>query len=118
MDDLVQRLETEMNKLADDIVGRMLAKKPDLYERYSEVAPQRTREDVVFHLQHLAGALTAEDPDLYREYYEWLLRILLPRGIIQEDIDLNFDCMTESLREAFGSEADVALSYIEAARIK
>ena len=105
-------LDRDTDHLADDIVRNMLEAKPDLYARYSEAAPARTREDVVFHLRHLTGALVANDPALFRAYYTWLLSVLLPRGIVQEDIDLNFRCMSESLQATYGSEARPALDYI------
>ena len=112
MTGIAEHLERDTERLADDIVERMLQAKPDLYARYSEAAPRRTREDVVFHLQHLTGALVASEPALFRTYYTWLLEVLLPRGIVQEDIDLNFRCMTESLESAYGTDAQLALSYI------
>ena len=112
MESLEERLERDTQRWADNIVDRMLEAKPDLYARYSEAAPLRTREDVVFHLQHLTGALVARDPGLFRDYYRWLLSVLLPRGIIQEDIDLNFECMAESLQSVYGSDARPALDYI------
>lgn len=112
MGGLEERLERDTERLADDIVDRMLEAKPDLYARYSEAAPLRTREDVVFHLQHLTEALFADDPALFQDYYSWLLSVLLPRGIVQEDIDLNFRCIEESLTENYGAEARQALDYI------
>ena len=115
MSGLAERLVADEQKLVDQILGCMLRTKPDMYARYSEAGPARTREDVAFHIQHLSGALLAGDPLIFKDYYEWLLGVLLPRGIIQEDIDINFSCMTKVLRDAYGDEAATALDFISKA---
>lgn len=116
MTDLVDALAADEGVLVDDIIGLMLSARPDLYDRYSAAAPKRTREDVAFHLQHLRGALVAEDPLIFHTYYRWLLEVLLPRGIAQEDIDLNFDCMNEALARRYGDDAATCITYVEGAR--
>ena len=116
MSKIVDALVTDEARLVDDIIDRMLAARPGLYERYSPAAPKRTREDVAFHIQHLRGALIAEDPLVFHEYYSWLLEVLLPRGIAQEDIDLNFDCMIDALAQRYGDEVRPGIEYIEGAR--
>jgi hypothetical protein len=113
--DLPESLAADQAELVDKILQCMLMKKPEMYARYSEAGPARTREDVTFHIQHLVGALLADDPRLFEEYYGWLLGVLLPRGIIQEDIDINFSCMSSVLRDTYGDEASPALDLISRA---
>lgn len=112
MTSMALRLTDEEPALVQKILDLMLERRPDMYEKYSEAAPARTREDVAFHLRHLSGALIAEDPVIFQKYYEWLHEVLLPRGITQRDIDLNFDCMTQVLQETYGEDAATALDYI------
>ena len=115
MNDLARSLSEDESTLVQSILECMLAERPDMYAKYSDAAPARTREDVAFHLRHLSGALIAGDPKIFETYYDWLLGVLLPRGITQEDIDLNFDCMTRVLRETYGEGGKSALRYIERA---
>lgn len=115
MTEIAQALTDDEPTLVQSIIDCMLKRRPDMYERYSEAAPARTREDVAFHLQHLSGALVAEDPQIFQKYYDWLHGVLLPRGITQEDIDLNFDCMTQVLQETYGEAAASALDYVSQA---
>lgn len=112
MSALAAALITDEGLLVDKILRCMLMREPNMYARYSEAAPARTREDVAFHIQFLVGALTAGDPEIFADYYDWLLGILLPRGVIQEDIDLNFACMAEVLEESYGDDSATALSYM------
>ena len=112
MSELVRSLAEDEPSLVQGIIDCMLAVKPGMYDRYSEAAPARTREDVAFHLRHLSGALLAGDPTIFQTYYDWLLGVLLPRGITQEDIDINFDCMTQVLKETYGERAQLALDYV------
>ena len=115
MNDLARSLSEDEHTLVETILRCMLAERPDMYAKYSDAGPARTREDVAFHLRHLSGALTAGDPLIFQAYYNWLLGVLLPRGITQEDIDLNFDCMTRVLRKTYGERAEPGLRYIEQA---
>ena len=115
MSDLARALTDDESTLVQSIIGCMLDERPDMYEKYSEAAPRRTREDVAFHLRHLSGALIADDPLIFANYYEWLQGVLLPRGITQDDIDLNFRCLTKVLQATYGDAAAPALGYIEEA---
>lgn len=115
MKGLAAALAADEVRLVDQTLDCMLTARPDMYDKYSEAGPARTREDVAFHIQHLRGALIAGDPLIFKDYYGWLLKVLLPRGITQEDIDLNFDCMIRVLRKAYGQEGEIALRYIEQA---
>ena len=112
MNELIEALERDEALLVDDIIERMLAAQPNMFDKYSKAGPARTREDVAFHIQHLVGALAIEDPDTFADYYEWLLGVLLPRGITMEDIDLNFSCMEKSLKDRYGEVATPALEYL------
>ena len=113
MNALALILERDESSLVDSIIECMLNEKPDMYERYSEEGPKRTREDVAFHLQHLVAALIAEDPEMFSDYYAWLLGVLLPRGIVMEDIDINFRCMQQVIRDRYGDDAKQALDYLD-----
>lgn len=112
MSEFAQALTDDEPTLVSSIIDCMLERRPNMYEKYSEAAPARTREDVAFHLRHLSGALIAGDPLIFQKYYDWLHEVLLPRGITQRDIDLNFDCMTQVLQEIYGEDAATALDYV------
>jgi len=113
MNALALVMERDESSLVDSVLDCMLKEKPDMYERYSEDGPKRTREDVAYHLQHLVAALIAEDSEMFSDYYAWLLGVLLPRGIVMEDIDINFTCMHQVLTERYGDDAQQALQYLE-----
>ena len=115
MSELARALTDDESTLVQSIIGCMLDERPDMYEKYSDAAPVRTREDVAFHLRHLSGALIADDPLIFVAYYEWLQGVLLPRGVTQDDIDLNFRCLTTVLSETYGEAAAPALGYIDQA---
>lgn len=113
MNALALVIERDEASLVDSIIEYMLKEKPNMYERYSDEGPARTREDVAYHLKHLVAALIAEDPEMFSDYYAWLLGVLLPRGILMEDIDINFRCMHQVLVERYGDDAAQAVHYLE-----
>lgn len=113
---IVAALEKDLHELAEAIVVRMERAKPNLYDRYGPQAKDRTAEDVKYHLQHLEAALDIEDPQAFVDYREWLERVLLPRGILMEDIELNWDAMIDELRSRYGEKADLAVEYLEGSR--
>ncbi len=116
---LVKYLESNAEALATEITERMQDERPELFQRYRDRSLGKSRdpsewckEDTVFHLRHLAAALDTDDANEFLEYRSWLLQLLVPRDIPEEDIDANFDAMAEVLTSRLGDEAGPAISML------
>jgi hypothetical protein len=91
----------------------MEAAHPSLFLRYGAEGKRRCTEDTIYHVLHLAAALEVHDPGEFRRYRAWLAELLIPRGIPQEDIDLNLRVLSEELRTKYGAAAEEACAFLE-----
>lgn len=90
---------------------------PELFARYGPIGKERCLEDTAFHVRHLAAALDAGDPEEFVAYRRWLVDLLVPRGVPETDITSNFAALAEVLRQRYGSDADVAVSLLNASSL-
>jgi hypothetical protein len=109
--DVVEHLETHADAIATEVTRKMEEEVPDLFERY-EKSPRSSRdprvackEDTIHHLKSLSSALEIGDADEFSAYRSWLIGLLVPRGIPEADVDLNFRVIADVLRSRVGDEA-------------
>jgi len=67
--------------LAERLVDREFAERPELYMRFGPAARERCLEDAHFHLEYLAEAISANDSWLFWDYVVWADSLLTRRHI-------------------------------------
>jgi hypothetical protein len=70
---------------------------PELDARYGERGRQYTAEDIFWHLEHLDEAVSAGEPALFACYADWLVGLLVARGLEQVHIAGAFGFLAEAL---------------------
>lgn len=116
-EDLTSLLARDEAAIADAIMRRMEAIKPDMYRIYrdEQIARSRCREDTAFHIQHLAAAVAVGDPAVFVEYRRWLEEMLTSRSIPTDDVELSFTQLIAEIGDRYGDVADPAVSIVETA---
>lgn len=116
-EEIVDSLSADEAAIADAVMTKMEEAKPDMYQIYrnERVARLRCREDVAFHIQHLAAALAVDDRDVFIAYRRWLEEMLASRSIPTDDVVLSFTTLRDEIAERYGAAAEPAVTTIEAA---
>jgi hypothetical protein len=76
---------------------RLYATWPELDERYGERGRHHTAEDNLWHLDHLDEAVAAGDPELFAHYTDWLVGLMLPRGLMREHVAGAYGFLADAL---------------------
>ena len=113
-DPLAARLLADKALLATATTQRMKEADPDLFARYPADGETRCIEDTGFHVEHLAAAVDVQEPKVFSDYVDWLTGMLNARGIPTDDIVANFECLAALLQERYGSDAEPAVSLLDA----
>jgi hypothetical protein len=95
---------------------RMENERPDMYRIYRDerAARIRCREDIVFHIQHLAAAVLLGDHEVFVAYKGWLEEMLTARAIPTDDVARSFVALRDEVRERYGENGEPAVAVIEA----
>jgi MerR family transcriptional regulator, light-induced transcriptional regulator len=103
--------------LADAVVAREFALRPELRARYGAVGRWKSRQEAVYHFTTLADALDTRCPALFDDYVGWVKVLLMQRGVREDDIDHHLACMADVVRERTPpAVAAAAAAMIEGAR--
>ena len=70
---------------------------PELDERYGERGRHHTSEDNFWHLEHLDAAAELGDPSLFERYADWLVGLLVARGLDRAHIAGAFGFLADEL---------------------
>jgi hypothetical protein len=70
---------------------------PELDQQYGERGRRLTAEDNFWHLEYLDGAVAAGEPRLFADYADWLVGLLVSRGLGQEHVAGAFGFLADGL---------------------
>jgi signal transduction histidine kinase/methanogenic corrinoid protein MtbC1 len=99
--------------MAEAIVARQYALRPDLEQDYGPAGRARCIQDTKYHLSYLSAAIAVSSPALFSDYLDWARSVLAANTIRDEDVESNLACMQEVLREALPEEhGTLACRYI------
>ena len=102
--------------LADDLVARQFAARPDLATRYGPAGRTKCLQDANYHLGYLADAMDAGDPALFVNYVAWAKVMLGSRGISGEHLAQHLEFTRAAVSEGVGGAAGgLAVEYLTAA---
>lgn len=111
--DMVRR---QQDALADELVTRQFAARPELAQRYGPTGRAKCLQDAHYHLSYLADAMTVGEEALFASYIAWAKVMLGRRGIPADDLSRHLDLMRTVLGERLEAGiATVAVGYINAA---
>jgi predicted DNA-binding transcriptional regulator YafY len=79
---------------------RIYATWPELGERFGPRGHDYTAMDNFWHLEHLDEVMAAGDAGLFDAYTDWLVGLLLPRGLEREHIAGAYGFLAEGLAAA------------------
>ena len=79
---------------------RIYATWPELDERFGPRGRDYTAMDNFWHLEHLDEAVAVGDAGLFDAYTDWLVGLLLPRGLEREHITGAYGFLAEGLAAA------------------
>jgi MerR family transcriptional regulator, light-induced transcriptional regulator len=101
--------------LAEDLVNRQFAARPELAQRYGPAGREKCLQDANYHLAYLASAMNAGDPSLFANYVAWVKVMLGKRGIPAEDLARHLELTRTVVGESVGGEAGaLAVEYLSA----
>ena len=110
------RLREQQTALAEVLVNRQFAARPDLAQRYGPAGREKCLQDANYHLSYLANAMKAGDPNLFANYVAWVKVMLGKRGIPVEDLARHLELTRAVVAEAVeGEEGTLAVEYLGAA---
>jgi methanogenic corrinoid protein MtbC1 len=99
--------------IAEELVDRQFAARPELSERYGPSGRQKCLEDAGYHLAYLADAMDAGEPALFASYVGWAKVMLGKRRIPLDDLASYLDLTRTLLVERFeGSTGALAAEYL------
>jgi len=105
--------------LAEDLVNRQFAARPELAHRYGPAGREKCLQDANYHLAYLACAMDAGDPALFAGYVAWVKVMLGKRGIPVEDLERHLELTrTVVTQKLEGETAELAVTYINAGMAK
>lgn len=107
-------LDEQLERDADDLARATVEALEDrgVFERYGADGRTKCQQDTLFHLEYLRAALDANDREEFRQYRAWLLDLLGARGIPEEDVDANFDALSEVISARYGEAAAPAVALL------
>src|SRR4051812_1651114 len=83
--------------LAEAIVARHYALRPDLESYYGPGGRARCVQDTEHHLAHLSAAVAASSPALFSDYYDWARSVLAANNVRKDDAEGNLSCLQDVL---------------------
>ena len=99
--------------LARAVVDRHIRRAPHLGGRGGH---EKVVEDAAYHLDFLAEAVSTGSPALFLDYVSWSKIMLTARGVPQDDLSMNLECLETVLREQEADESLLeAAAYVERA---
>jgi methanogenic corrinoid protein MtbC1 len=108
------RLREQQSAVAEDLVQRQFAARPELAQRYGPAGRQKCLQDALYHLAYLADAMDAGEPALFTSYVGWAKVMLEARGIPAYDLahylELTRTVVGERFNDATGALAAAYLS--------
>lgn len=83
-------------ELVDEAFDVLRARIPAIAD-YSDWQLDRTRDDLGYHLRHLASAILVGDDAVYLDMIPWLTDLLLARGLVPQVVHATIDILDEVL---------------------
>jgi len=109
----ILQLESNREKLAEEITDLHFKSNPGLETRYGEKGRDYCYEDALYHLNYLIESLRVESPDMFNHYLEWAWHMLKARDIPKEDLLHNLDYMQETIKQVLeNADMEISIKYI------
>jgi len=108
-----EAIVSQRDMLADRVVARHYAIRPDLVSRYGATGRARCVSDARRHLDALSQAIFASRSSLFLDYVAWAKIVLSARGIPVDDLAENLQACRHTLKEVLPrDQAAVAEQYL------
>jgi methanogenic corrinoid protein MtbC1 len=108
--EVAQTIRAQRQALAEQVVARQYAQRPERWRAYGDVGREKSVRDVCYHLDYLSEAIRAEDPALFAEYVAWVRTLFASLGFADNVLVRTLQCMRDVLHETLPSES-MALAY-------
>ena len=113
---LGERLRERQSAIAEALVERQFAERPELAARYGSIGRARCLQDANYHLAYLADAMNTETPALFSSYVGWAKVMLGKRNIPVEDLVRHLELTRTVVGERLDGEAGaLAVQYLSIA---
>lgn len=113
--ELGAQLRLRQATLAETVVQRQFAARPELVARYGPAGRTRCLEDANYHLAYLADAMDVGEPALFTDYVGWASDMLGKRAIPVDDLARYLDLTRTVVRESVeGAAGALAVEYLDA----
>ena len=110
-------LREQADAMADAVVAREFARRPELRIRYGPTGRGKSRQAVVHHFLYLADTLDTHSAAVFNDYIGWVKVLLGQHGVRAGDLDHHLGCMADVVREQMPPPvAASAVAMIEGAR--
>jgi methanogenic corrinoid protein MtbC1 len=93
-------IEAQRTALAEAVVQREFARRPELLRRYGDEGREKSRRDAEFHLSYLAEAVRVDSGLLFSEYVGWAKILLASRGVGSDVFAAHLATMRDVLASA------------------
>lgn len=97
--------------LAERVVDREFAERPELYMRFGPGARERCLEDARYHVEYLAEAIAANDSWLFWDYAVWADTLLTRRNIPTEHLMRHLESLADVAVLQLSSETAAAAAH-------
>ncbi len=109
-----QIIDEQREILANTVIKKDYADRPELMERYGEKGKKHYLQDTVYHLTYLAEAIASEHPSIFASYVAWAKVLLSNVNIPIEEFVLNLQLIKGALKQILPENMQsIACQYID-----
>ncbi|MFN0126976.1 MAG: hypothetical protein ACKV19_09875 [Verrucomicrobiales bacterium] len=112
-----EQLRRRQSALAETVVQRQFAARPELVARYGPAGRTKCLQDANYHFSYLADAMDVAEPLLFTDYVGWASVMLgkrsIPAGDLARYLELTRTVVSESVEGAAGT---LAVEYLSGGR--
>ena len=113
--EIAQAIRAQRRSLAEQVVARQYAQRPERWRAYGDVGRAKSVRDVGYHLDYLAEAIRAADRALFVEYIAWAQTLFAGLGFAEDVLATTLEHTRDVLQEGLSkASASLVLPYLEA----
>ncbi|MEX0724283.1 MAG: cobalamin-dependent protein [Gracilimonas sp.] len=113
----ILQLESNREKLAEEITELHFKNNPELEKRYGDKGRDYCYEDALYHLNYLIESLRVESTEMFNHYLEWAYHMLKARDIPKKDLVHNLEYMEQAFKQVFkNADMSLSLTYVQAGK--
>ncbi len=98
--------------LAEKIVNKQYALKPDYWNAYGERGRLLSLRDAAYHIPFLTEAMQSGDADIFCDYVSWVKQLFKGLNLADDTILQTLECTREALYEEIPEEMAVMADHI------